>query len=155
MLLHCSFSDTEIAIAKLTGFKTPLIQWPMYTFCKYTPWITVIPSLTDPYRAGDCDIHIAAATTARTKAKNAPPGQPAAFTASPVKGITVLPPIPAVALLVPEPADAEAAAPPAVKDEDPVAVVYGKPNDEKTPVAAMMVLVALPEATVPKHVTET
>lgn len=93
----------------------------------------------------------------RTKAKKAPPAEPAAFTASPVKGITVPLPIPAVALLVPEPADAEAAAPPTVDEEDPVAVEYGGP-DERNTVADMVVLVALPEAgevPVPKHVTET
>lgn len=73
VLLHCSSSDTKTAIAKLTRFKTPLIQCPVYTFYKYTPSITVIPSLTDPYLAADRDIHIAAATTPRTKAKNAPP----------------------------------------------------------------------------------
>ncbi len=44
------------------------------------------------------------------------------MTASPVKGTTVPLPIPAVALLVPEPANAEAATPPAFDEEDPVAV---------------------------------
>lgn len=81
-----------------------------------TPQFELVPPFpTDPYRAGDCNNHTAAATIPKTKAKKAPPTDPAAFTASPVNGITVPLPVPPEALPVPEPADAEAAAPPAVE----------------------------------------